>query len=68
MLGGPTWSQGLDLEILVGPFQLRIFCDKLQEYSSDIYNVAEGKLSSVLGAVLLANTVNGLERLGCAIR
>ena len=26
-LGCPVWSQGLDLVVLVGPFQLGIFCD-----------------------------------------
>ena len=28
-LDGPVWSQELDLMILVGPFQLRIFCDSM---------------------------------------
>lgn len=27
ILGGPTWSQELDLMILLGTFQLGIFCD-----------------------------------------
>lgn len=29
VLGGPVWSQKLDLRILVGPFQLSIFYDSL---------------------------------------
>ena len=29
ILGGPVWSQELDLVILMGPFLLRIFCDSL---------------------------------------
>ena len=28
-LGGPVWSQELDSMILVGPFQLRIFCGSM---------------------------------------
>ena len=29
ILGGPLWSQELDLMILVGPFQLGILCDSM---------------------------------------
>jgi len=28
-LGGPLWSQGLDLVILLGPFQLRMLYDSM---------------------------------------
>jgi len=27
--GGTLWSRGLDLMILVGPFQLGVFCDSV---------------------------------------
>ena len=28
-LGGAVWGQGLDLEVLVSPFQPGVFCDSM---------------------------------------
>ena len=35
ILGGPVWNLELDLMVLTGPFQLRIFCDS-NSIASDI--------------------------------
>lgn len=41
ILGGPLWSQDLDLMILVGPFQLRLFGDSKSAYVNQYENVIQ---------------------------
>lgn len=45
-LSGPAWSQGLDLMICVGPFQLGAFCGSMMMY----YRVID-KLLVLIGAL-----------------
>lgn len=49
ILGGLVWSQQLDLEILVGPFQLRVFYDLLVDKKSPRSTL--GQLTFVKGVL-----------------